>query len=167
MSFDPQTHSQQVHRWFAADCFNRVWSILDKATRSSADDEQMVLLAHASLWHWTQREDCRDRHLSIGYWLLSRVHSVLGRGTEARRYAEMSLQRSRAEGAFYRGYAYEALARAALVQGERTEAFGFLDESRRCLALIEEAGEQRQLAEDLNDVEKRAKLSDRGNSSGA
>ncbi|WP_395741367.1 hypothetical protein [Prosthecobacter sp.] len=71
--------SASLHRAFSADCFNRTWQLLEKPDRTAEDDEQMLLLAMASLWHWTQREDCTLRHRSIGYWQVSRVYAVRGK----------------------------------------------------------------------------------------
>ena len=46
------------HRFFSAHCFNSAWEMIDKATRTVAEAEQMLLRAFASLYHWTQRADC-------------------------------------------------------------------------------------------------------------
>ena len=74
----PQFEPAAAHRWFSADCFNRVWALLEKAGRTPAEDERMISLCHASLAHWRERMDCTTRNLSIGYWQLSRVYAVLG-----------------------------------------------------------------------------------------
>lgn len=67
-----------AHRFFAADCFNRAWELIDKPDRTSDDDLRMISLAQASLWHWTERPDCTPRNLSIGYWQLSHIYSAVG-----------------------------------------------------------------------------------------
>ena len=136
----PNFDTAAAHRFFAANCFNAVWELLDKPDRTDEDDEQMIALAHASVWHWTQREDRLPRNLSVGYWQLSRVYSILGHGERARHYGNLSLAASRDEEPFYQGYAHESLARAASVLGEDAVL-------REHLALAS------QLAESVADVE--------------
>jgi hypothetical protein len=78
MADDADFDADQAHRHFSASCFNLAWELIDKPDRTAEDDEQMVRLAQASLWHWTQRSDCTDKNLSIGYWQVSRVCALLG-----------------------------------------------------------------------------------------
>ncbi len=62
----------KAHEYFSTDCFNRCWALIDKPSRSEAETLEMLALAQASFWHWTQRparaaavaDDAagRDRH---------------------------------------------------------------------------------------------------------
>ena len=88
MGKDPGFDTVLAHRFFAADCFNKTWELIEKPNRTREEDEQMIRLAQASLWHWTNRADCKSQQLSIGYWLLARVYALAGRSEESRRYAE-------------------------------------------------------------------------------
>ena len=143
----------KAHQFFAADCFNKTWAILDQPSRSARDDEQMLLLSHASLWHWTQREDCTDLKLSVGYWLISRVFAVLQRGDDASRYAERCLAVSHSQNSFYLGYAHEALARAARLQGDADKTSDHLSEARRLAALVTNSDERAMLENDLDSIQ--------------
>jgi hypothetical protein len=75
-----------AHKHFSAQCFNAVWGLLDKAERSAAEDQEMIQLALASIWHWTQRDDCSDTSMSVGYWQASRVHAVAGHADQTAEY---------------------------------------------------------------------------------
>lgn len=55
---------QMVHEAFSGGCFNKCWTLIEKADRSPEDVEDMLLLAQASLWHWKQRNDCTPMNLS-------------------------------------------------------------------------------------------------------
>lgn len=143
----------KAHQFFAADCFNKTWAILDQPSRSARDDEQMLLLSHASLWHWTQREDCTDQTLSVGYWLISRVFAVLQRGDDASRYAERCLAVSHSQPSFYLGYAHEALARAARLQWDSDKTCHHLSEARRLAALVTDSDERAMLEKDLDTIQ--------------
>ncbi len=62
-AFDPVP----AHRYFAADCFNRAWNLMDLADRTAAYDLELIDLVHASMWHWSRRPDITDLNRSIGY----------------------------------------------------------------------------------------------------
>jgi hypothetical protein len=113
----PEFDLASAHRYFSAKCFNLAWKLIDKSNRSPEDDEQMLRLSQASLWHWTQRPDCQPRNLSIGYWQASRIHALLGRADGAKRYGELALSAAQ-EDPFLTAYAHEALARAARVAND-------------------------------------------------
>ena len=55
MADDANFEADHAHRHFSASCFNLAWELIEKPDRTAEDDEQMVRLAQASLWHWTQR----------------------------------------------------------------------------------------------------------------
>jgi hypothetical protein len=108
---DPAFDTATAHRHFSTQCFNKVWEYIEKPDRSADDDEQMLLCALASLWHWTQREDCGEMQRSIGHWQISRVCCLLGKTTDALYHAERSLHYSGTLPPFYKAYAHEAFAR--------------------------------------------------------
>lgn len=138
-----------AHRFFSADCFNRTWDLLDLERRTPEEDEQLLLLAHASLWHWTQREDATTRTRSVGLWMLSRVHAVLDRGEEALRQAAACLAASAEEPPFYLAYAHEAMARAAAVSGDLDAKAQHLETAWRLAADVSDLGEREMLEKDL------------------
>lgn len=145
--------STQAHRFFSAECFNRCWSLLDKPQRTADEDRDLELVALASLWHWTQRADCKPRNLSIGYWQVARVYAVLKHPANALRYAELCAAISRDEPAFYRGYACEALARAALAAGDVVRAREELRLARDFAAQSADAEERAALETDLASID--------------
>ncbi|MEW5825229.1 MAG: hypothetical protein AB1778_00150 [Candidatus Bipolaricaulota bacterium] len=140
-----------AHRHFSADAFNRTWALLDKPDRSAEDDEQMLLCAAASLWHWTQRDDATAENLSVGYWLVSRVHAVAGCAEESARYARLALTEAEKPdvGPFYLAYAYEALARAEAAAGRRKPAIDNLAKARRVAETVPDASSRQMLLDDL------------------
>jgi hypothetical protein len=148
----PKFDLAAAHRFLAANCFNRAWELIEKSDRSDEDDLEMLLCALASLWHWRQRPDCTDRNLSISFWQVSRVYSLLGEGGNARRFAELCLAKSRDETPFYLGYALEALARAAMICGDREQMQKHLTEARRAAVLVEDPQDRATLERDLGSL---------------
>ena len=109
------------HRFFAANAFNRAWDYIRLPARTSEETESMLHVAHAAFWHWMQRPDLTPTNLSIGYWQLARVYTLAGEPETALRYARRCLEASAEADPVYKGFAYEALARAELARGN-TEA---------------------------------------------
>jgi hypothetical protein len=149
MGKDPGFDVEKAHRYFSADCFNKVWEFIDKTNRTPDEDEEMIRLTQASIWHWTQRDDCKSSNLSMGYWQASRVLSISGRGAEARYYAELCLQQSRDATPFLLGYAYEALARAEKVAGNASLIAKYKAEAVRHAENVEDSDDRKLLADDL------------------
>ncbi len=107
MANKPKFDLQPAHAFFAAECFNQAWDLITKPRRSQSDNDQMLQLSLASLWHWTQRQDMTATNLSIGYWQVSRVYALLRQADNARHYGELSLEAAEKQGVdpFYLGYA--------------------------------------------------------------
>jgi hypothetical protein len=145
---------QAAHKHFAGHCFNQVWDLLDKSERTAAEDEQMIRLALASHWHWTQREDCTETSISVAYWQTSRVYAVLGQGENARRYALLCLEASQGDDIppFYLGYAFEALARAEMVAGDQAKMNQHLEMARQAAEQVEDADSKQWLLDDLDSI---------------
>ena len=141
-----------THRHFASTCFNQVWTLLDKTNRTADEDQQMLLLAFASLYHWTQRPECSNQQLSVGYWQISRVHVVLNLADEGLRYASLCSSLSQDLSPFYRGYAWEAVARAAAKAGKIPQARHAYDEATGLLVQIADSEERHLLAQDLASI---------------
>lgn len=152
MNDSPNFDKGLAHRYFSADCFNRTWALIEKSGRSPADDEQMLLLTLASLWHWTQRDDCGDRSLSIGYWQVSRVYALRGEGRNALQFAETCLRYSQNQPPFFLAYAHEAIARAAVLNGETSRANNHIAEARRLATQVADPEERTALEKDLDTI---------------
>jgi tetratricopeptide (TPR) repeat protein len=154
MSKGPDFDMQTAHRRFAVDCFNQAWDLIDKPDRTPEEDEEMVRLTQASHWHWKQREDYTPKNEAISYWQTSRVYALLERAEEARRYGQLALKASQAGDVepFYLGYAYEALARAEALAGNRAEAEAYLSAARDVASKITEAEDRKLLLDDLETI---------------
>lgn len=149
LSFDPAA----AHRFFSADCFNRAWTYIEKADRTPEDDQGMLLLASASLWHWTQRADCTDLNLSIGHWQMSRVLSLLHRGEEAMKHAIQSLKYAKNAKPFFKASAHEAAARAGKLMNDQARFREHLHAAKTLAGAVEDAQEASMLKNDLGILE--------------
>jgi tetratricopeptide (TPR) repeat protein len=148
--FDPQP----AHRVFSVDAFNSAWDLIEKADRSEADIEEMIALAQASGWHWSQRQDVRPKNLSISAWQLARVYTEAGRYDEAEGYANRSLEISKSADVspVYTGYAYESLARLARETDQLELRDEWLALARAEAERVEDALDRDQLIRDLDEI---------------
>ena len=154
MANKPDFDIQAAHKYFSVACFNQAWDYIGKPRRNKSEEDQMLQLSLASLWHWTQREDCTPTNLSVGYWQVSRVFSLLRKAEQARHYGKLSLEAAQADGVepFYKGYAYEALARAEMVAGNEDEMEKYLILAHQVAAKLVDSEEKKGLLRDLSKI---------------
>jgi len=152
----PKFDVAAAHEYFAADCFNKAWDLLEKPIRTPEDERLMVALNQASIYHWLNRPDCEPKHLSVGYWQASRIHAVLRNAGEASRYADVCLSYSDDLPPFFLGYAHEALARAALVRNDAAAAAHYLAIATKHAALIGRLEDRELLIKDLEELKSAA-----------
>ena len=148
---DQKDDMAKIHRNLSVQCFNSAWDLIDKTDRTPAEDEEMLRLSMASCWHWTQRPDCTNQNLSIAYWQVSRIHVILGRSDEARRYGELCLTASQGSdiASFALAYAYEALARAEAVGKNKAKKLKYIAQARIVVETISDADTQKMVLDDL------------------
>lgn len=153
MVVTPQFDIQQAHRYFSADCFNKTWEYIDKDGDLSTEEHiAMLHTAIASLWHWSQRDDATPENLSVGHWQVSRVYCLIKQPHNARTYGLLALKYAQDLSPFYKGYAYETLARAGMVANNRVIMNVHLDRAREMLEQIENKEEQQLLLKDLETI---------------
>lgn len=152
MTMQPSFDLQAAHRWFAADCFNTAWLLIEKVSRTPEETEAMISLAHASIFHWRQRDDCTTRNLSIGYWQLARIYALADQAANARHYGQLCLEISQDDGPFHLGYAYEALARAERLVGNEKATNENLQRAREYAGQVEDAEQRAMLEKDLDEI---------------
>ncbi|MCO4781477.1 MAG: hypothetical protein KC646_04080 [Candidatus Cloacimonetes bacterium] len=120
--------TQAAHKFFSANFFNTTWDFIDKETRTDEENEDMILNAMSSLMHWKLRGDATDTNISISYWQISRVYSLANNAQEASHYGHKCLEVSK-DGKtppFYLAYAYEAIALANFIAGNKEESNKYL-----------------------------------------
>ena len=139
----------EEERSLAKQLFNDVWTLLERPDRTPDDDDTMMHAAHASRYHWG--EVGLPINLVRGEWQCSRVYAVLGRAEPAAYHARRCLahcERHAIRG-FDRGFAYEALARAAKLAGDRVEAKRMVELAREEAGDVKEDEDRKLLLDDL------------------
>lgn len=153
MADTPKFNIHEAHKYFSTDCFNKTWDYIDKdGERSIEENMSMLHTAIASLWHWSQRADVQPAQLSVGYWQVSRVYNLIHQPHNAKTYGMLALKYAEGLKPFYKGYAYETLARAEMIISNRFIMNVHLDKAREMLALIEDEEEKQLLFKDLETI---------------
>jgi hypothetical protein len=143
---------EQQHRELAVSLFNQVWEMLRMPNRTPFQDDQMTHAAHASRWQWGQvREGAGPQQLAVGEWQCSRVYAVLGRAEPAMHHARSSLAICEESGIgdWVLAAAYEALARASGVAGDREGFSIWLERARNATAAIADPQDRGVIEQDL------------------
>jgi hypothetical protein len=110
----------------------------------------MIHAAHASRYHWG--EVGGPEHRARGEWQCSRVYAVLGRAEPSLWHARRCLAICEEHGIadWDIAAAYEALARAAFVAGDRAEAARWAGAARTALAAVVDEDDREPIEQDLN-----------------
>jgi hypothetical protein len=141
-----------LERRVAVDLFNHVWSLMEKADRTAAEDDAMLHAAHASRHHWAQVGN--PENLGRGEWQVSRVYCVLGRAEPALYHAQRCLDicREHGIGDWDLAFAYEALARAASVAGDLDAVAKHVAAARQAATHIAEDDDREHLLNELQSI---------------
>jgi hypothetical protein len=138
-------------RRLAVDLFNHVWTLLRRDARTVEQDDEMIHAAHASRHHWAEAGTAVN--LARGEWQCSRVYATLGRAEPALHHARRCLEICEANAAdleeFDLPFAYEALARAHALAGDRDEAERWAIRGREAAAAIRDEDDRELVLTDL------------------
>src|SRR6478672_6411195 len=112
-------------RQLGVDLFNGTWRLIE----SREDDTLMIDCAHASAYHWAVAPECKPENRARSAWQISRAYTVAERPDDALFHAERCFQLCERYGLgdWDLAYAYEALARASLVAGDRDAAEQYVE----------------------------------------
>jgi DNA-binding transcriptional MerR regulator len=140
-----------THRQLGVDLYNSTWTLLEKADRTALETDEMIHRAHASRWHWARAGEAIN--LARGEWLCSRVYATLGRGEpavwHARRCVDIVEDEATVRESWDLPAAYEALARALSVSGDRAGAAEWKAKAQAALAEIDDADDREPIEQDL------------------
>jgi hypothetical protein len=142
---------QATRRALAVGLFNYTWALLENPKRTQEQDDEMIHAAHASRYHWGEVGEAVN--LARGEWQVSRVYAVLGRGEpaiyHARRCLEINEANANGSEDWELGSAYEALARAYAVAGDKAASDEWRTRAAAELDRIADAEDRQILEQDL------------------
>lgn len=129
----------RAQRWFAVECNNIAWDLLDKPSRTEDETERMLHVAHASVHHWLTAGNELNR--LRGMVLLANVYASAGLPEGARLYADKAFVLSAAAGEtqtpFDRATSLAAVSRANSIAGDKVRAKEFLDLAQQAASKLD------------------------------
>jgi len=141
---------RETERRLAAGLYDEAWRFMEIAKRRPEQDDEMLHAAHASRYHWGNVG--QSVNLARGEWLCSRVYAVLGRPEPAVWHAHRCLELLTEFGSgesWDMAAAYEALARAHSVAGNKAETRTWLAMANEALKAIPDPDDRRPIEADL------------------
>jgi hypothetical protein len=126
------------HRWFAVQSNNRAWQLADQATRTDAENDELLNAAHAAALHWTAIGT--PQHSARATMLLAHAHAACGDGPLALRYARASHSYfvSNDTPDWEVAFSHAVMAHAAAAAGDRQLHVAHYDAARAAGAAIEQ-----------------------------
>jgi hypothetical protein len=142
----------EAEQVFAKRLNGQTWELLEKPNRTKEEDELMIYTAHASCCHWLT-VGTRVNH-QRGEWLIARVYSVLGLAEMAVRHAnrclELTHQHASVMEDFDWAFAYECVARANAVAGNRDKAVQYIELAQKAGEAIKEEQDRKVFLAEFN-----------------
>jgi lipopolysaccharide biosynthesis protein len=144
---------RETERRLAAALYNDVWRLMEMPKRRPEQDEDMVHAAHASRYHWGKAGE--SVNLARGEWLCSRVYATLRRPEPAIWHAHRCLELLTEFGSGENwdvAAAYEALARAYSLAGNKPEKKIWLSKAREALKAVTDPDDRQPIEADLKTI---------------
>jgi hypothetical protein len=152
MSEEKKFDEKEWHKKSAVDCFNLVWSLMEKKDRIRAEEDKMIHAAHASRFHWG--EIGTPVEFERGEWQISRMYTVLKRFEPAIYHAKRCLEICKENdiGDWDIAFAYEGMARAYAVGGMKSECERYIQLAKESGEKIKEKGDRDYLFGELKTI---------------
>lgn len=141
----------QLHQDMGITYFNQSWDLLLKEDRSKEDEDVLINMVHASLFHWRQLN--QPVNILRGEWMIAHVYTLLKQKEAALYHAKNTMEwsdKAKAED-WDLAYAYEAMARAYALNGDKDGFAKFHELAATAGREIKEEGDRKQFDADFND----------------
>lgn len=131
---DEKMTLEEFHNKLARKTNGGVWGVLDNNSPSAEELDQALEMAFASLYHWKQVGT--PINIARGEYMVSRVFSHMGNSDMALLYAERTLkltEQAEDKADFDMGFAYEVLAKAYSVKGDKDNCKKYKEMSQKII----------------------------------
>ncbi len=143
---------KHFHELLAPALFNASWDLLEKEDRTPEDEAKLINLVHASLYHW--RQIGTPLNIVRGEWMISHIYTLLKHKESALYHAQnclsMTLENQFKD--FDLAYAYEAMARAHALAGNKGEFSKYYELAISAGNNIAQDGDRQQFESDMKDA---------------
>lgn len=142
---------KDIHQELAIKLFNISWDLLLKENRTREDEDELINMVHASLYHW--RQVGQEINVLRGEWMICHVYTILAHKESALYHAEniMRLKDKISPVDWDLAYCYEAMARVMALTGVKAEYSKYYRLALEAGKLISDEGSRQQFDSDMND----------------
>ena len=142
---------REIHQQLAVDLFNQSWDVLLKPDRNRADEDLLLNMAHASLYHWRQIGE--PINILRGEWMIAHVYTLLKHKESALYHAEnvLRLMEEIKPMDWDLAYCYEAMARVKALWGDKDGFDQYYALALEAGKAIAGEGDRNQFMADLSD----------------
>jgi len=150
---DGKTYTlEEAQQYFAKTLNGKIWELLQKPDRSRQENELMIYSAYASGFHWLMAGT--GLHHQRAEWLIAHVYKEVGLTESALRHAtrcfELTEEFTELMKDFDQAYAYEGMARANALAGNREEAIKYIQHAEKSGQAIQNDEDRRIFLGDFN-----------------
>jgi hypothetical protein len=130
---EPTLTREEFHKKMAVETNNSIWPVLDSENPTAAELEEALYSAYASRYHWAKVGTAVNAQRAE--YMISRVYCVMGRGEPALFHARRCLEITEENtiGDFDLVFAYEVMARANAVAGNKEECKNHFERAEKAL----------------------------------
>lgn len=142
---------KEIHQQLGVDLFNQSWDILLKENRGREDEDKLLNMVHASLYHW--RQVGAPINILRGEWMICHVYTLLEHKESALYHAEnvLRLMEEQKPTDWDLAYCYEAMARVQALLGNKAAFEKYYALAVEAGEAIVAQGDRQQFESDLND----------------
>lgn len=148
---EKQLSIPQAHRWFAVECNNGAWDLIEKEGRTREENHQMISMAYAAKYHWSNVPGATPENEVRANNLISRTYSAMGASEPAKVFAQLCI-----EGCTTHGIAdwdlasvYGAMAYAHQAAGDEAGKSEWRTKANAACAAIKDEEDRKIVEEDL------------------
>lgn len=141
-------------RQAAVNAYNTARKLTTREDLSHDEVDTMIHAAHASRFHWESADGTAPVNLARGEWLCSRAYAVAGRSEPSLHHGERCLSILQAAGIadWDMVCAYEAIARAHSVAGDKTKRDEYVELARKALVDVADPEDAKVVEADVNSI---------------
>lgn len=142
---------QEFHQQQAIELFNGSWDLLMKDKLSVTEENTLLNMVHASLYHW--RQVGQPINILRGEWMICHVYTILRHKEEALYHAHnvLRLMEEQKPTDWDLAYCYEAMARVQALWQNKTEFNKYHQLALKAGSEIKEVESRNQFDSDLSD----------------
>ena len=141
--------TKEEHRKIGVRHYNRCWALLDRATRTSQEDDELLESSFVQRYHWFLAGG--SDQFVMADWMVSRAAAATGHGKLALHYARLAYDRAQSPETpdWLRASVAEGVARAYAALGDSTHRDQWLRDAEELVAKIVDQEDRELIREQL------------------